>query len=157
MTTHQAVLFVCLGNICRSPLAEAAFRAELDRRGVTMDVDSAGTGAWHEGEPPDKRAQAVARRHGLDIGHLRARKIRPLDYTKFSHIVALDRDNLEKLHILRPDGASAQLSLLLDHVPGRAGQEVADPWFGEAAGFEMTWRDVSQAAAALADELLGPG
>ncbi len=155
MTIHQAgppkgVLFVCLGNICRSPLAEAAFRAELGRRGATMQVDSAGTGGWHEGEPPDKRA------HGVEIGHLRARKVRLPDFTRFTHIVAMDQDNLERLHMMRPDNATAELSLLLDHVPGRARQEVADPWFGEEAGFEVTWRDVSQGAEALASKLLGP-
>ncbi len=153
----KAVLFVCLGNICRSPLAEAAFRAELQRRGVTMEVDSAGTGGWHEGDPPDKRAQAVARKHGVDIGHLRARKVRLPDFTRFTHIVAMDQDNLERLQSLRPANATAELSLLLDHVPGRARQEVADPWYGDEAGFEVTWHDVSLGTAALAQKLLGPG
>ncbi len=154
--SQPAVLFVCLGNICRSPLAEAAFRAELDRRGVAMEVDSAGTGGWHSGEPPDPRAQHVARKHGADIGNLRARQVRKLDFTRFSHIVAMDGDNLENLHALRPADAAAELSLLLDHVPGREGQSVADPWYGNSAGFDITWRDVSQGADALARKLLGP-
>jgi protein-tyrosine phosphatase len=156
MAANTAVLFVCLGNICRSPLAEAAFRAELQRRGATLEVDSAGTGGWHQGEPPDRRAIAVARKHGIDISAYRARKVTQADFTRFSHIVALDTDNLETLHALRPPGATAALSLLLDHVPGREGKPVADPWYGDAAGFETTWRDVSSGAAGLARRLLGP-
>jgi protein-tyrosine phosphatase len=156
MAETQAVLFVCLGNICRSPLAEAAFRAELQRRGVAMQVDSAGTGGWHQGEPPDRRAIAVAARHGIDISGYRARQVHALDFSRFTHIVALDTDNLENLHALRPPGTAAELSLLLDYVPGRAGQAVADPWYGNAAGFETTWRDVSAGAAGLARHLLGP-
>jgi len=76
MSEKPAVLFVCLGNICRSPLAEAAFRAEAARAGFDVDVDSAGTGDWHVGEPPDRRAQATARRYGIDIGHYRGRQVR---------------------------------------------------------------------------------
>ena len=77
-----AVLFVCLGNICRSPLAEAAFRMEAERLGLTVEVDSAGTGGWHAGEPPDRRAQAVARRNGVDIGGYRARQVREEDFAR---------------------------------------------------------------------------
>jgi protein-tyrosine phosphatase len=155
MAENHAVLFVCLGNICRSPLAEAAFRAELRGRGLTLNVDSAGTGGWHQGEPPDRRAIAVARKHGIDIGAYRARKIARADFTRFSHIVALDADNLQTLQALRPPDATAELSLLLDHVPGREGQAVADPWYGDAAGFDITWRDVSSGAAGLANRLFG--
>jgi protein-tyrosine phosphatase len=147
------VLFVCLGNICRSPLAEAAFRAELARRGVSLTVDSAGTSGWHEGQAPDKRAQAVARKHGADISQYRARQVRLPDFARFTHIVALDADNRESLHMMRPEGARAQISLLLDYVPGREGQAVADPWYGDIPGFEITWRDVSEGAAALARHL----
>jgi len=156
MAENHAVLFVCLGNICRSPLAEAAFRAELQRRGMTLDVQSAGTGGWHQGEPPDRRAIAVARKHGIDIGGYQARKITRADFTRFTHIVALDTDNLATLHALRPPGATAELSLLLDYVPGREGEPVADPWYGDAAGFDITWRDVSDGAAGLANRLFGP-
>ncbi len=148
-----AVLFVCLGNICRSPLAEAAFRAALAERGLEMRVDSAGTGGWHAGEPPDRRAQAVARRHGVEIGGYRARQVIPEDFHLFSHIVALDRDNLANLRRLRPEGATAELSLLLDPVAGRRGQSVADPYYGDEAGFETTWADVTSGARALLQAL----
>ena len=150
-----AILFVCLGNICRSPLAEAAFRAEAERRGLDVEVDSAGTGGWHVGEPPDPRAQAVAVRHGVDISRLRARRVAPDDFGSFDHIVALDGDNLKALEAMRPDGARARLSLLLDHVRGRTGEAVADPYYGGEARFDEAWRDVSLGARALADKLRG--
>jgi len=144
------VLFVCLGNICRSPLAEAAFRVEAERQGLAVEVDSAGTGDWHEGEPPDPRATATAARRGVDISAYRARKIRPADFRRFTHIVALDAENLAALRAIRPRDATAEISLLLDHVKNRRGQAVADPYYGDQAGFEITWNDVQQGAAALA-------
>lgn len=144
-----AVLFVCMGNICRSPLAEAAFRAEAERAGLDVEVDSAGTGGWHEGEPPDRRAQAVAARNGIDISRYRARKVRQADFDRFDLIVALDRENLAELKALLPESGHARLSLLLDHVPGRRGEPVADPYYGGEAHFEITWRDVSEGARSL--------
>jgi len=147
---RPAVLFVCLGNICRSPLAEAAFRVEAARLGLAVEVDSAGTGDWHAGEPPDPRARAVATRHGIDISGCRARQVRQEDFRRFSHIVAMDGKNLAALEKLRPAAGGAALSLLLDHVEGRAGRSVADPYFGGPSGFDTTWAQVSAAAAALA-------
>ena len=147
-----AVLFVCLGNICRSPLAEAAFRAEAERQGLAVEVDSAGTGDWHRGEPPDHRAQAAARRNGVDIGGYRARQVKPEDFARFTHIVAMDADNLANLERLRPPDAQAELSLMLDHA-GRAGEPVEDPYFGGDDGFDVTWADVSAAARGLAERL----
>ena len=148
-----SVLFVCLGNICRSPLAEGALRAEAARLGLEIVVDSAGTGDWHAGEPPDRRAQAVARRNGVDISALRARQVRPADFRRFTHVIALDHDNLANLRKLAPPDATAELSLLLDHVPGREGHAVADPWFGNEAGFGTTWAEVTAAAQGLAARL----
>ncbi|MBA4804692.1 MAG: low molecular weight phosphotyrosine protein phosphatase [Brevundimonas sp.] len=145
-----SILFVCLGNICRSPLAEGALRAEARRLNLDLHIDSAGTGNWHAGEPPDARAIAVAARHGVDISGLRARQVRRADFRRFTHVIALDHDNLADLRRLAPSDATAGLSLLLDHVPGREGQAVADPWFGDAAGFDATWAEVTAAARALA-------
>jgi protein-tyrosine phosphatase len=155
--TRIAVLFVCLGNICRSPLAEVAFRREAERIGLEAEADSAGTGGWHTGEPPDPRAQAVARRHGADISGLRARQVTKRDFHRFTHIVAMDPDNLADLEVLRPADATAELSLLLDRVPGRAGEAVGDPYYGDAAGFVETWNDVTSGAKALARFLANGG
>lgn len=144
-----SILVVCLGNICRSPLAEAALRDAAARAGVAITVDSAGTGAWHVGHPPDPRAQAVALAHGVDISGYRARQVEAADYRRFTEILALDRDNLTELRRRAPGDVTARIGLLLDAVPGRKGQAVADPYYGDAAGFEVTWADVSAAAAAI--------
>lgn len=149
MTARPSVLLVCLGNICRSPLAEAALRAEAARAGLDLEIDSAGTGGWHAGDAPDRRAQAVALRHGIDISGYRARQVTTADFTRFTHIVALDADNLADLRRLAPTGATATIGLLLDHVPGREGQGVCDPYYGDADGFDTTWEDVSAGAHGL--------
>ena len=146
------VLFVCMGNICRSPLAEAAFRGEAERIGLDVEVDSAGTGAWHVGQAPDRRAIAAAARNGVDISAQRARQVRPEDFERFDHVVALHRDNLAQLRRLRPTSGAA-LSLLLDHAPGREGEAVADPYYGGDDGFDTAWRDVSEGARGLAAAL----
>ncbi|MCW0180986.1 MAG: low molecular weight phosphotyrosine protein phosphatase [Zavarzinia sp.] len=151
-----SVLFVCLGNICRSPLAEGALRHLAARGGVSVTVDSAGTGGWHVGEPPDRRAQTVARRHGVEIGGLRGRQVAPDDFSRFDHVVALDHDNLAALRRLRPAAGGALLPLLLDHVPGRQGQAVADPYYGDERDFEIAWAEVSAGAAGLL-RLIGGG
>lgn len=151
--TLPTILFVCLGNICRSPLAEAAFRQEADRLGLAVEVDSAGTGDWHVGHPPDPRAQATALRYGVDISGYRARQIEAADFERFGMIFALDETNLANLHELAPAGHRAHVSLLMDMIPGREGEPVADPYFGDDDGFDVTWRDVQAAARALAQRL----
>jgi len=153
VTGKPAVLFVCLGNICRSPLAEAALKAEAARIGLDVDVGSAGIGSWHAGEPPDPRARATAKRHGLDISDYRARKITRADFQRFDTIVALDHEVLAALERLRPGNSTAEVSLLLDHVKGREGEEVADPYYGNEADFERVWTEVSEGARSLAKQL----
>jgi len=153
-TPIASILFVCLGNICRSPLAQAAFAQEAARVGLTVEADSAGTGDWHIGHPPDPRAQAVALRKGVDICHYQARQIVAEDFQRFDMILALDADNLANLRRLAPSGSKAYVSLLLDLVPGRQGQAVADPYYGDDAGFDVTWCDVEQAAKALVARLV---
>ncbi|MDK9695038.1 MAG: low molecular weight phosphotyrosine protein phosphatase [Siculibacillus sp.] len=155
MNDRAAVLFVCLGNICRSPLAEAALRAEAARAGFEVTVDSAGTAGWHVGRPPDRRARATARRHEVDIDGHRARRVDVDDFHRFDHVVALDRDNLAALAALRPAGAKARLSLLFDHVVGREGEEVADPYHGPDEGFETTWAEVCEGARGLVRAIRG--
>jgi protein-tyrosine phosphatase len=151
----KSVLFVCLGNICRSPLAEAAFRREAERLGLDVEIDSAGTGDWHIGYPPDPRAAAVALRNGIDIAHLRARQVTPEDFRRFDHILALDSNNLRDLERMRPEDGKAALSLLLDHVDGREGQAVADPYYGEEPHFDAAWADVAVGSEALARKIGG--
>jgi len=157
MPASHSILFVCLGNICRSPLAEAAFRMAAQDAALDVHVDSAGTGNWHVGRPPDPRARAVALRHGCDIGHYRARQVANSDFSRFAHILALDGSNLSDLRRLVPARATARLSLLLDVVPGRAGEGVADPYNGDDSHFEQTWHDVTLAAQSLVEKLRAGG
>ena len=151
--TPTKILFVCLGNICRSPLAELAFTLEADRTGLFATADSAGTGDWHNGRPPDPRSRAEARRHGHSIDYQRARQVTFEDFHRFDHIVALDRQNLADLRAMQPSGATAILSLLLDHVPGREGEGVFDPYTGDASAFAETWEDVTAGARGLVGHL----
>lgn len=152
---RKSVLFVCLGNICRSPLAEGALRQRAEEEGLELKIDSAGTGDWHVGCEPDRRAQAVAARHGIDISRIRSRQVRLRDFQDFDHIVAMDGDNLAALRQIAPPGTEGKLSLLLDHVPGRAGQSVADPYFGGAEGFDATWADLVLGIDGLVPRLRG--
>jgi protein-tyrosine phosphatase len=153
--TRPAVLFVCLGNICRSPLAEAAFRAEAGKRGLDVGVESAGVGGWHQGDPPDQRSIDTAKRHGIDISEYTARKIRPDDFVRFSHILALDREVFGDLKRMKPDDSTAVVALLLDYVKGKEGKSVPDPYYSDARAFEYTWLDVCAGARGLADALEG--
>lgn len=149
-----SVLMVCLGNICRSPLAEAALRHHAERIGLDVIVDSAGTGDWHVGNPPDRRAQEVALRlGGIDISGLRARQVHRDDFHRFDHVIAMDHTNHRTLLGLAPPEAGARLSLLLDHLPGQEGQAVADPYYGDVADFEACWREVEAATNMLAERL----
>ena len=130
-------------------MAEGALRARALAAGLPVRIDSAGTGDWHIGRPPDPRARATALRHGVDIGDLRARQVATPDFSRFQRIFALDGQNLADLRHLAPAGSAARLSLLLDVVPGMHGQPVQDPYYGEDEGFEATWAEVDAAALAL--------
>jgi protein-tyrosine phosphatase len=147
--SQPSVLFVCLGNICRSPLAEAALRAEAVAAGVAITIDSAGTGNWHAGDPPDPRAQAEAKRNGVDISAYRARQVTEKDFLHFGQIFALDQQNMRDLARIAPRRPTAKLSLLMDMVPGREGTAVIDPYHGTEEDFAQTWDDVSLAAKRL--------
>ena len=124
-------------------------RAAAEQAGVAVAVDSAGTGDWHVGKPPDRRATATAERHGVDISGLRGRQVTRDDFRAFDRLIALDRKNLADLRRLAPAPSRAELSLLLDHVDGREGQDVADPYFGDDDGFEVAWRDIARGVEGL--------
>lgn len=132
------ILFVCLGNICRSPTAEGVLRAIALKEfpGLTLDVDSAGTANYHVGEPPDRRTVAAARRRGYDLAGLRARQVQPDDFSRFDYVLAMDRANLDELERLRPQGASARVSLFLEFSPEASALEVPDPYYGGVEDFE---------------------
>ena len=155
--TIPAILFLCLGNICRSPLAEGAARAAFARANIAAHLDSAGTGDWHVGHPPDRRAQAEARRRGIDISMLRGRQLLAQDFRRFDLILAADDANLRDALAIRPADARAELLLMLDLLPGRAGDSVTDPYYGGDDGFAATWDDVDAVAAALVDRFSASG
>jgi protein-tyrosine phosphatase len=133
----QTVLFVCLGNICRSPLAEGVFRTIVSEAGLEdrFEIDSAGTGAWHIGNPPDPRSIEIAAQHHIDISSQRARQVKAEDFRRFETIVAMDRDNLAALKRMGETG-SARLRLLLNTPP----QDVPDPYYGGPDGFEKVYQ-----------------
>jgi protein-tyrosine phosphatase len=153
MAHTASVLFVCLGNICRSPLAEAAFRAAADEEGFEVRVDSVGTAGYHVGEPPDPRSVSTAAARGIDITHYRGRQLEESDFREFTHIFAMDHENLRNIEARAPTNATAKISLLLDLLPHRMGEAVGDPYYGGDDGFERTWAEVNEAAQALARKL----
>ena len=148
------VLFVCLGNICRSPTAEAVFRhlVARDAQHLQIVIDSAGTHAYHIGEPPDGRSQAAARRRGIDMSALRARQVHASDFEEFDLILAMDRDNLDELKRRCPPRLDERLRLLLEFAPVSE-RDVPDPYYGGEAGFERVLDLVEQACGGLLAEL----
>jgi protein-tyrosine phosphatase len=151
------VLFICMGNICRSPTAEAVFRevVRLEGQGVDVLVDSAGTHAYHVGEPPDSRAIAAARRRGLRMEDLRARVVSRDDFLRFDYLLAMDRQNLEHLERLAPAGHSARVQLFLDYAPAAGLSEVPDPYYGGETGFEQVLDLIEAASRGLLSTLRG--
>lgn len=149
------VVFVCLGNICRSPLAEGAFAAHLETRGLRdgFEVDSAGTSGYHVGELPDSRSIAVAARHQVDISHQRSRQFRTQDLRSFDYVIAMDRSNRRNMLALDPAGGPGSVTLLLDELES-AEREVPDPYYGGPQGFDAVWRMVDDATSALLDRIL---
>lgn len=148
---RTAVLFVCMGNICRSPTAEGVFRAQAKRVGLLeqLRIESAGIGDWHVGQPPDRRAISHARPRGYDLAPLRARQVSRVDFARFDYILAMDLRNLRDLKALQPPDFAGYLGLLLDFVPELGVREVPDPYFGGADGFETVLELTERACAAL--------
>jgi len=150
------VLFVCLGNICRSPTAEGVFRHKLREAGLEdlIEVDSAGTGDWHVGKPPDSRTRRAAQLRGYDLSQLRGRQVSVADFTRFDLILAMDHSNLVHLQSLRPGNAATELDLFLRRHK-LALDEVPDPYYGGEDGFEQVLDLIEQASDALLIELKG--
>ncbi|MGR3823673.1 MAG: low molecular weight protein-tyrosine-phosphatase [Salipiger marinus] len=149
--THR-ILLVYLGNICRSPSAEAVVRALAAERGLDLQLDSAGTGDWHAGEPPYGPMQRAARARGYDLSALRARQVTAEDFRRFDLILAMDRANLADLRALRPGDATAALRLFTETAPGAAGgADVPDPYF--TRDFEGALDLIETAARGLLDQL----
>ena len=153
----SSVLFVCMGNICRSPTAEAVFRAAAAQRGLANAIvaDSAGTGDWHVGQPPDRRAIQAARRRGYDLTALRARQVGPADFSRFGWILAMDTTNLRALQEMRPRGFGGHLGLFLELAPALGVRDVPDPYYGGHEGFERVLDLVEVASAALLVRVAG--
>ncbi|WP_378946790.1 low molecular weight protein-tyrosine-phosphatase [Mesorhizobium sp. ANAO-SY3R2] len=150
----KSILFVCLGNICRSPLAEGVFRTVLAERGMEADfiLDSAGTGGWHAGSAPDPRSIAVAARHGIDISAQQARKVVSADFERFDLILGMDRANVDDLKSIAPVDCAGRIELFLCHATGRT-KDVPDPYYGGEDGFLDVYRMIREASEALAERL----
>jgi len=145
------VLFVCLGNICRSPTAEGVFRGVVERADLLhrIEIDSAGTHAYHVGDMPDARAQEAARRRGIDLSGLRGRKATRKDIEHFDYILAMDEENLQNLLAICPPGLEHKVRLFLEFAPARPEREVPDPYFGGDQGFERVLDMIEEAAEGL--------
>ncbi|MBK1633711.1 phosphotyrosine protein phosphatase [Thiohalocapsa halophila] len=156
-TAKVKVLFVCMGNICRSPTAQGVFRKLVEEAGLAevIEIDSAGTHAYHLGEPPDPRARETALRRGIDLADLRARRAVAEDFELYDYVLAMDQDNYHALSGICPPGRGLErrLALLMDYAPQARMREVPDPYYGATGGFESVFDMVEEAAAGLLEEI----
>lgn len=155
MANRIQVLFVCLGNICRSPTAHGIFQHKVNEAGLQgrINIDSAGTGAWHVGKPPDARAHACARERGYDLSDLRARQVTREDFNHYDYILAMDETNLEDLQLLAPSNYAGHLGLFLEFAQRPEHREVPDPYYGGDQGFQLVLDLVEEASEGLLDEI----
>lgn len=150
----KRLLIVCLGNICRSPMAEGALRTRLSEAGLggQVQVDSVGTGDWHVGDPPDPRAIACAARNAVDISGLRARQLSRADFERFDRILCADASTLRNVLALAPQAARGRCALMSSEA-GRGGADIPDPYTGDASHFDRVWTMVDAMARAIVDDL----
>jgi protein-tyrosine phosphatase len=153
--SKSSVLFVCMGNICRSPTAEGVFRKVVTDAGLLdrIHIESAGTHAYHVGHPPDRRAQAAANRRGVVLQNIRAKRVRDEDFETFDYILAMDRDNLGELVARAPRAFSDRLHLFLEFAGAGRMQEVPDPYYGGPSGFELVLDLVEDASKGLLERI----
>ena len=145
---------VCLGNICRSPMAEGVLRHLARERGIAIETDSAGTGDYHVGEAPDRRAQATMRRNGIDISDLRARQFTAADFEDFDLLFAMDADNLRNMQSLaRSQAHMMKAVLIMDHAPAHLLREVPDPYYGGDEGFDVVYDMLVEACTNLLEDV----
>lgn len=149
------VLFVCMGNICRSPTAQGVFEHIVEKEGLRaeIDIDSAGTHAYHIGEPPDHRAASAAASRSIDISGQSARKVRPSDFEHFDYVLAMDDDNFSLLEAICPPQYQDKLELFLDYAKHMGVREVPDPYYGGARGFEHVLDLVEAASEGLLKDI----
>lgn len=149
------VLFVCMGNICRSPTAHGVFRNLVEREGLAhlIEIDSAGTHAYHVGKSPDKRAQATANERGIDLSDLRARQVSAHDFGEYDYVVAMDQENYIALSERCPAADLKRIHMFMDFAPEMRTREVPDPYYGGAQGFERVFDLVDAAARGLLDHI----
>jgi low molecular weight protein-tyrosine phosphatase len=149
------VLFVCMGNICRSPAAEGMFRTLVEREGLAeaISCDSAGTDAWHVGESPDQRMRAAAKRRGVDLSPIRARRATAADFDRFDYVLAMDQGNLASLSRICPSGQEGRLRRFLEFAPDATLREVPDPYYGGPGGFELVLDLIEEGSKGLLDDI----
>jgi len=151
-----SVVFVCMGNICRSPTAEGVFRHVVNERNLqdVIKIDSAGTHAYHIGESPDSRSQATAKSRGVDLSAQRARKVEANDFERFDYVIAMDRSNYENLKVLASPEQQEQLHLFMDFATAWDNAEVPDPYYGEGDGFANVFDMVQSASEGLLEAII---
>ncbi len=147
------ILFVCMGNICRSPTAEGAFRSQVKKQGVEhlFEIDSAGTHAYHVGEQPDRRSQSIATKHQVDLSNQRARQVHESDFYYYDYILAMDEENLSNMQDICPQEQQFKLSLMLDNIPNYSIKSVPDPYF--EGRFDEVFEMLNQASEFLLERL----
>jgi len=151
----KKILMVCLGNICRSPMAEGIVKAELEKAGISdVQVDSAGTAAYHVGEPADPRAQAELRKHGIDISDERAMKLSPYHLEEYDHIFAMDRSNYSDILMLtRDDAERKKVDMFMNLSKPSKNKSVPDPYYGGDEGFRQVYQMLKESAEVLVEKI----
>jgi len=148
------ILFVCMGNICRSPTAEGSFRSIVLKQELSdfFEIDSAGTHAYHIGNPPDSRSQQTAKKYGIDLSNQKARQVHEIDFYYYDYIIAMDTDNIQILRSIRPADSQSQIKLLLDYLPDTSFQSVPDPYF--EGKFDEVFEMIYAACASFLENLV---